>query len=205
MFEDQKLKLSYIIIVVMFLSSPFLLSRVAVTTPPSATIKSYQPIVGMAPVTRFTGWDMTLMQWAQLNAGTNYILGQSLSPVKAAHEKYFLRVNNLNSAIFALFLGFSSLLLPLVLLLVLIRPVWAWWLSPTMFLSSLWWISDDNQEGFYVWFLSILILIIVVISVLIRRGYFRTGLNAFAGMKSLPFHLPVLYLIILVVIAALGK
>ncbi|VAW74161.1 hypothetical protein MNBD_GAMMA12-2887 [hydrothermal vent metagenome] len=200
LFEDKKFTFSFIIVVVMFLFSQLALSRVTVIAPPIVIVKDYKP--GMATVESFRGWDLTLMQWDQLKAGSHYLLGQSPSAIKPAHYRYFLRVNSLNSAIFALFLGLSSVLLPLVLLLLLIRPVWAWWISPTMFMSSLWWISDDNHEGFYVWFLSILILIILVISVLIKRQYFRSGLNAFVGVKSLPFHIPVVYLVVLIVIAA---
>jgi len=49
----------------------------------------------------------------------------------------------------------------------------------------------------------VLSLSMLVILTLIKQQYFRSALNAFAGVKSLPFHLPVVYMLALIIIAAI--
>ena len=166
----------------------------------------------LKPIT-LSGWQMSHVQWTQFKSGLNYIFGikqpalvfteHNSSKLALAKQQSLMIVNSFVSATFAIFLGLSVVLPPLILMLLFWRPVIAWWLTPTMLLSSLWWLSKESQSGFYIWFLSVLSLSMLVILTLIKQQYFRSALNAFAGVKSLPFHLPVVYMLALIIIAAI--
>ena len=179
----------YFIIVLIFMVSQFMPARTLVTQNSGSS---------------FTGWEMTQVRINNINRGLSYIFGYTSQPSALDRARLNTRVTSFISALFAIFLGLCAILAPLVIVLILMRPVIAWWLTPTMLISAVWWFPQFSLPGFYLWFLSLLALSLLVINTLIISKYFRTWLNAFAGLRSIPFHIPVLYIVFMFIFAAVN-
>lgn len=210
--DDKRIPVLCLIVAMLLLGSQFMTSRIDNIYANKFTNKTAPGnSLTLRPI-NLSGWQLSHIQWTQFKSGFNYIFGikqpalvftnNNSSELALAKQQSLMIVNSFVSATFAMFLGFAVVLPPLILMLLFWRPVIAWWLTPTMLLSSLWWLSKGSQSGFYFWFLSVLSLSMLVVLILIKRQYFRSALNAFAGVKSLPFHLPVLYMVSLIIIAA---
>lgn len=203
LFENRRFAILFLVSISLYLTSQFFPARQLEGDSKARTIISNVQLE-KTNATLLSGWRLSQLQWTQFEIGFNYFFGINPVAITGEYQALLLRVNSIGSAVFSLFLGLSAVLLPLILLLLLWKPLWAWWCTPTMVLSSLWWLSDKSLPGFYLWISSALVASILVISVLIERRYFRYFLNAFAGPKSLPFHLPVIYIALLIVVTLLG-